>query len=85
MTDHTPTPWVKRQHQLFGEDPARPIATCNVITRDGEANAAFIVRAVNAHEELVSLLASAALHVMPHDGILGQKIESALAKARGGA
>lgn len=57
---HTPTPWHSRgtaghemhgQHSIWGED-GKDIA----IVYDGEANAACIVRAVNAHEALIQAL-----------------------------
>lgn len=49
MTKHTPTPWKhdKRGGQVRSQDDA-PIATASY------PNAAFIVRAVNAHEELLN-------------------------------
>ncbi|WP_036305437.1 hypothetical protein [Methylopila sp. 73B] len=65
MSAHTPTPWA-----VCGSDehwidikPAREkrrislsIATVATCTVDAEANAAFIVRACNAHDDLVAAL-----------------------------
>lgn len=61
---HTPTPWqadkcVKRQGYTIAqtatrEHPATLVNIAQVVDgSESEANAAFIVRAVNAHEELV--------------------------------
>lgn len=60
-TEHTPTPWfnelstVYASHSYQSESDEPPIV-CSTINR---ADAAFIVRAVNAHEELLTALRSA--------------------------
>jgi len=62
---HTPTPWEVGDLDHNGQRIVRgehiEICTCwhhcvGSIEREMEANAAFIVRAVNAHEELVAAL-----------------------------
>ena len=50
MTEHTPTPWHTDQVELF--DTFNQVLGLIRTT----ANAAFIVRAVNCHEELVAAL-----------------------------
>jgi len=71
-TAHTPTPWelhgdgslrICRPHAL---DPkgCRPVAEAEILGQlrpEAEANAAFIVRAVNNHESLVAALKANAL------------------------
>jgi hypothetical protein len=53
-TSHTPTPWVADGHYIHGPDELRFLAVAG--DRAGvtpEANAAFIVRACNSHDELL--------------------------------
>lgn len=59
-TKHTPAPWnlgkVKKSHALFIEAPSRDICQMvGPVDKRREANAEFIVRACNAHEELVNI------------------------------
>jgi len=63
MTDHTPTPWaavpgeesVIYSPQAGGRAVARTLANPDP-TWPAEANAAFIVRACNAHDEMLAAL-----------------------------
>lgn len=50
-----------------------------------KANAEFIVRACNAHDDLVLLLQLTLDYISPETHVLRSKIEAALAKARGEA
>lgn len=58
MSEHTPTPWCAVKYEsgwaLIGPTSDDKIA--RVEKTNGHANAAFIVRAVNAHEELLAAL-----------------------------
>ena len=63
MTDHTPTPWKALDQYIMDDNGAVPIASGHIEWATGthgthhdtaKANAAFIVRAVNAHDDLVS-------------------------------
>ncbi len=71
-TKHTPTPW--KYHETFtaGEPQGFVISAgalniCQLFTGDNqadeEADAAFIVRACNAHDEMVAALSDAYSHV----------------------
>lgn len=57
---HTPTPWVNRHGRIEGEDGGFWIAEVVAYYAEHEAaqraNAEFIVRACNAHEQLVTAL-----------------------------
>ena len=56
---HTPTPWrvVNETIIVRLEYDGKDAAICDV--RTGAADAAFIVRAVNAHEELIETMKAA--------------------------
>jgi len=58
-TTHTPTPWIVKAAGLFGQDNKASIG--QVLSRGtkkgdelAQANAAYIVKAVNAHESLTA-------------------------------
>lgn len=63
---HTPTPWAALSMNnavdcwpvITSEDRTDFIAELQINKKDREANAAFIVKAVNCHEELVNALES---------------------------
>lgn len=60
-TQHTPTPWkVHAEINVFGPDGSSVLGkTSNSdpgVIDEVKANAAFIVRAVNAHEELLAMV-----------------------------
>lgn len=85
-TKHTPTPWNvegrgNAKARCFIEAGEFRIVEC--VTRDHDANAAFIVRACNAHDDLVAALreAHSALNGAPNTLGLHSQIEAALAKA----
>ena len=85
---HTPTPWhvvagtlIKDELMPFDRDERD---TALIATADGDptdvraaANAAFIVRAVNSHEQLVAALRAC----LDADGISQRRAASALARA----
>lgn len=57
-TSHTPTPWIAKFDEVIGAND-RSVAVCGVELNENaidQANAAFIVKAVNAHEALVAAL-----------------------------
>jgi len=65
MSTHTPTPWnLGEQNQYFIYAPLnthRIAEACippdkSVAIKEAKANAAFIVRAVNAHEDMLAAL-----------------------------
>ena len=70
---HTPTPWYAlvcdvKGHGSLLNDTGLMIADCAYATEhenEGEVNAAFIVRACNAHEALVAALRDACDFVTP--------------------
>ncbi len=71
--EHTPTPWkVGRDNSLFPMAGGKrswviaQMAQCRT-DKAGQANAAFIVRACNSHEELVKALEWALLFVEQSD------------------
>ena len=56
IPSHTPTPWkVGEEYEILGPNE-KVVATTYHNRPEVEANAAFIVRAVNAHEELLEAL-----------------------------
>jgi hypothetical protein len=80
-TKHTPTPWKAIRSSSFWDiDPVNrkdgdPHSIGNVCSSDPddstglqEANAAFIVKCVNAHDELVKALESALKNLRHHSG-----------------
>jgi hypothetical protein len=79
-TKHTPTPWSKSriashapQFSIYGDDDARDLAVVGYV-ENAEANAEFIVKAVNHHDELVAALELAlaiATRYCSHDDKLG--------------
>ena len=95
----TPTPWRAYNDRIYGTDHdsgGHALAnTDSPYVQDGAANAAFIVRAVNAHQHLIEALQSAReyfdnLSDADHDGDgfvpnaemrLVSEIDEALAKA----
>jgi hypothetical protein len=56
---HTPTPWAVDDRGLIHEPFFGGDIFAQVYERNREANAAFIVRAVNAHDDLVAALEDA--------------------------
>lgn len=87
MTKHTPTPWNVFENTIYG--PGTPkgrntwLAQCRNLDERAPDNAAFIVRAVNCHEELVSIIDLLLDHVKADDlpkGSIG-RIRQAIAKA----
>lgn len=65
--NHTPTPWAvtsdsTQWHYIHGTEGAGIIAEVHKrsnVNNEGLANAAFIVKACNAHEDLVAILTEA--------------------------
>lgn len=101
---HTPTPWkLENGHSIIADHPFKgaPVATTYKLADNGraqqqipqEANASFIVRACNAHDELLAA-ATSALNLMrmtyshatdipkAADTVL-PALEAAIAKAEG--
>lgn len=54
MSKHTPTPWQARENGIYNGPEL--IATTSTERNNYEANAAFVVRAVNSHAALVDAL-----------------------------
>ena len=82
---HTPTPWIRRESKsdvIWIEDGNGRVVMHNSSVKDPEdqANAAFIVRAVNAHEELLAALHEARYLLIGH-GRRSDMIDKAMAKA----
>lgn len=91
MTEHTPTPWIFdgfNALQIFDGDLN---LICYVVGGQGyrtnedtaKYNAAFIVRAVNAHDALVEALEFAQARFVVIQGCEEPKISEALKLARG--
>ena len=53
---HTPTPWIDDNARIACSETGTSIAHCNEYPFSAAANAAFIVKAVNCHDELVAAL-----------------------------
>jgi len=59
--NHTPTPWTVNGHCVIHKDPEHLVADCcdDLMSKSGEraqADAEFIVKAVNNHDLMVELL-----------------------------
>lgn len=101
---HTPTPWfIEAQaevsaHRVVTADASIPVADIRIIGRseggfEKAEDAAFIVKACNAHYELVQALRKARTHVRyrawssdeekKECGVLGSYIDAVLAKLEG--
>ena len=83
--EHTPTPWYVAggktiRYGVKGAGGDGWIGKAN--WQNGEANAEFIVRAVNAHDDLVSMLKEASLYVQSSSDCYA-RIRSTLDKAEG--
>lgn len=85
---HTPTPWdvtdMRIEHkrgQILLTSGLKVVATVPS-NKDGEADAAFIVRAVNYHDALVNELKNAA-RVLKKEGYNIAGLNALLAKATG--
>jgi hypothetical protein len=91
---HTPTPWTTGLydasvaftqigvHVAVCKPDLSLLAVCGPARDEqSEADAAFLVRAVNAHEELVSLLKT--MEYMAPNTELNNRIKKAIAKAEG--
>lgn len=81
-TKHTPTPWWHTQSGIVVGD-GRIITDCQESAPfdDMKANAEFIVRAVNVHDELVAALMD--LHPSIINDKLRERIGALIIKARG--
>jgi len=83
MSEHTVTPWIIDGHQIVYDD----MEVCRVSGDAWEANAAFIVRACNSHDELLEAckqLVEAASHsgrVIGYDSQVFDRACAAVAKA----
>ena len=91
MTKHTATPWTivktdyKTDSVIFGADDLDVCETNGKDNTQKEANATFIVNAVNSHDELISLVKL----LDQHEGSEGwskgmrERIDNVIAKAEG--
>lgn len=90
-TEHTPTPWIATE---TGMDECEETFEISSMKTDGmtggyrwfnRADAAFLVRAVNSHEELLNCLKGAMMIVKAlssdYDTVFVQEVEKAIAKA----
>lgn len=87
LPQHTPTPWTYENHEIWGASKnIAEIHESKSIFSAGEAqaNAAFIVRAVNSHEDLLKAAKMALSCMSPDDNdITAQSLRNAIAKAEG--
>ncbi len=84
-TKHTPTPWYEdeRKDGCFW-DVSELIGT--TYSPNKKANAALIVRAVNAHKELLEIIeqfVSSVNNTEAHNTTLANRARKAIAKAKG--
>lgn len=79
VSTHTPTPW-KLDGTMVYDTEGHYVAKVSV--EEGTANAAYIVRAVNAHEELLRALKHLAAR-MPNSEKENEWINDIIAKAEG--
>jgi hypothetical protein len=97
MTEHTPTPWhrnippASKYNTIFSgrNTHVLHLSSSGLDNKEIEANADFIVRAVNAHDDLVAALEAVIDYedVMLPAGSYGEEVHNkaraALAKAKG--
>lgn len=88
MAAHSPTPWTSGSSAIFAGKKCIGVTDCDSSTPNVErANAAFIVRAVNAHDDLVAALKAAKSELEAYEqAATGEtynstQINAALAKA----
>lgn len=85
---HTPTPWKTGDLYIWGAD-GEPLDLAARPRPERKANAEFIIRACNSHDELVAALGSAQswlagyMAQTPDLIDVRRKVEAALAKATG--
>lgn len=100
-TAHTPTPWMVSEGEKYPQTifPANehggPRALCSIAwvsswnnTANDAANAKFIIRSVNCHDELVNCLENLLKYIDDHDwrinsGRRHHKARAILVKSRG--
>ena len=84
MSKPTPTPWRVGDagYTVFGPPNGNPSPE-TIANTANKLNAAFIVRAVNAHEELVSMLKGELLDRGDERRYTREEIKQAIAKAEG--
>ena len=88
IVTHTPTPWHLNVNSAWSDatKDRGPVFVCTMVTGthvledQNEANAAYIVRAVNSHERLLNLLKQMQ-SANVFKGIWIQFVEEAIAKA----
>lgn len=89
VASHTPTPWEVQSdgnREVFIRRGDKPIARMSIAWgNDPDANADFIVRAVNSHEELVSKLKTfrAIMIAKGDQAAYVAELEALIAKAEG--
>lgn len=86
---HTPTPWEVIEEEGYvaayidGPEPKDVGMISCELNQNGLANASFIVRAVNAHEDLVKALKKAHASFCVNNGTYPCEVEALIAKAEG--
>lgn len=83
---HTPTPWHIDDRKQYGRDAKGKILFVTYDGDEDEANAAFIVRAVNAHEDLIHAVENLLWKANQNQRLSNDDINMAayaLAKAKG--
>ena len=64
MTQHTPTPWSYDGRDIWATNSGNAVNVARLLTpKLAEANAAFIVKAVNSHAALVEALKAAQSYI----------------------
>jgi hypothetical protein len=83
---HTPTPWMRNGAGISTESSSASLCVCAGV--EGQENAAFIVRAVNSHQELMEALKNVRLELesetmCPKTKRLWAYVDQAIVKAGG--
>lgn len=85
-TQHTPTPWFTTGGDLIqAKDAGCALLRMMSASQEKEANAAFIVKAVNNHEELLSILSELIdlRGQINYDSVIWNEAIEAVNKAKG--
>jgi len=78
---HTPTPWSRYKNAAHGPE-GDCVFVCNGIDSPNDANAEFIVRAVNSHEALLAAAKDAIEYCSDLIGpAIAQRLREAIAQA----
>lgn len=81
QTGHSPTPWAEHDDEIFTDAEGCTVRLCNPMESEAAKNRKFVLRAVNAFDDLVAVAEKIAEVAHPTSP-LGAEARAALNKAR---